>query len=300
MYNFADIEQKIEVLLKIEILGSGGAALTPRPFCDCKICTEARAKGGKYARYGPCYFIHDYHLLIDTPEEIALTLNRSHIKRIEHAIYSHWHPDHTGGMRVFEANGINWRWPHEGHCTQVYLPEIVAQDFKNWLGLDEQLNYLQHREVLNPIRMEADDKIVIEDLTITPYLIDIGYVYAFLFQVDGKNVLIAPDETFGWQPSPDLPELDVLIIPAGLFEFHPLTGDRLIPVEHPVLEHEATFRQTLNEILPHLKAQRTFLMHLEPCVISYDDALTLNKKLAAEYPHLGEITFAYDQQIIEV
>ena len=47
-------------------------------------------------------------MLIDTPEDINIALNKFDVKSIDNVLYRHWHPDHTLGMRVFEQIKINW------------------------------------------------------------------------------------------------------------------------------------------------------------------------------------------------
>ncbi len=286
--------------MKIEILGSGGATVTPRPFCNCEVCQQAYQQGIPYSRMGPAYFIHDANLLIDTPEEISPMLVRSQIERVEAATYSHWHPDHTSGIRVFEANLPVWKWPPRPYCTPIYLPPKVADDFKEWLDLEERATYLQGRGVLRLTHLAEEETFSIKDITIRPILLDVGYVYAFLLSDDRANVLIAPDELFQWQPPDDLPPLDLLIVPMGLFEFHPFTGERTIPADHPVLESEATFRQTL-EIIRKINTRQTILAHIEEVnSLGYDDYVKLSEKLAHEQPDLGPVSFAYDQQKVEI
>src|SRR5207253_5137771 len=108
-------------VMRIEILGSGGAIPTPRAGCSCAVCVEARAKGVPYARTGPSVFVHDLALLIDTPEESNLQLNRAGITRVAAALYSHWHPDHTAGRRIFETLNLDFRaWPRHPETTDVY------------------------------------------------------------------------------------------------------------------------------------------------------------------------------------
>lgn len=286
--------------MKIEILGSGGATLTPRPFSQSQVSQIARAKGHPYTRMGPAYFIHDIELLIDTPEEIAIQIERSGIQRIKSAIYSHWHPDHTSGIRLWEANTRLWTYPPERLCTDIYLPAKVAADFQHWIGLEERLGYLEKTlKVVRRVVVGEGETFQCGDIIIQPILLSVGYVYAFLFYQADKIVLIAPDETFGWQPQ-DLPPLDLAIIPAGLFEFNPFTNERIIPDGHPILSEEATFENTLG-MLERLKPKQTILAHIEEVNgLDYDDFIRLSDKLAAERPDLGPITFAYDRQIIEV
>jgi phosphoribosyl 1,2-cyclic phosphate phosphodiesterase len=60
---------KVGRTMKIEILGSGGAVITPKPFCSCGMCEEALIEGGAYNRTGPSVFLHDANILFDTPED---------------------------------------------------------------------------------------------------------------------------------------------------------------------------------------------------------------------------------------
>lgn len=285
--------------MKIEILGSGGATLTPRPFSTSRVSVEAREKGAPYSRMGPAYFVHDAALLIDTPEEIGPMLTWAGIQRVEAAVYSHWHPDHTSGLRVFEANYTFWDWPPHPMPTRVYLPPQVAADCRQWLGLEKRLAYLESRNVIQITRLANDEAFQVGSIQVQPLLLAVGYVYAFLIQDDATKVLIIPDETFGWHPPDDLPALDVVIMPAGLFAFDPFNGERLIPAAHPVLQSEATFRQTL-QMVAALPAKEVILSHLEePNGLSYDDYLRLAEQLAGTHPDLPPITFAYDHQIID-
>ena len=91
--------------MKVEILGSGGASATPRPGCACRVCVEARERGVPYSRMGPSLFVHGPNVLFDTPEESRLQLDRSTVTKIAACFYSHWHPDHTMGRRVWEDVG---------------------------------------------------------------------------------------------------------------------------------------------------------------------------------------------------
>jgi phosphoribosyl 1,2-cyclic phosphate phosphodiesterase len=286
--------------LRIEILGSGGASIIPRPFCTCRVCVEAREKGVPYSRGGPCYFIHDINLLIDSPEDIGGLLVRSAIERVDHLLYSHWHPDHTMGIRFVESNYTPWQWPPHPHNTQVYLPQQVAEDFKRYLGLAEQMAYFSERGYITPHYLTDGQTLSIADITIQPFRVAEAYVYAFLFSQNGKHILIAPDELYQWSPPDWLPPLELAILPAGLMEFNPFTDERIIPSDHPVLGHEATFVQTL-EMVRQLKAKQTILGHLaEPDGLSYDDHTRLAQRLAQKQAELGVVSFAFDQQIIEI
>jgi phosphoribosyl 1,2-cyclic phosphate phosphodiesterase len=286
-------------MLRIEFLGTGGALSTPRAGCDCRICAEARARGVPYSRNGPAIFVHGPDLLIDTPEDIGHSLNRANIKRIGAVTWSHWHPDHTAGMRIFEALNVRlWDWPPQPVCTPVFIPQGVQADFEQWMGLAEQIDYLgsQHG-LIKPAVVPDGGAFDLDGVTVEPLRLPAAAakVYAFILSEGDKRVLIAPDELHGWEPPDDLGHFDLAILPMGLCEFDPLTGARRIPAEHPILGLEATFRQTL-EMVRALDADKTIFVHIEePDQQSYDDLMTVQRELQRQQPDLGKVSFAFDR-----
>jgi phosphoribosyl 1,2-cyclic phosphate phosphodiesterase len=287
--------------LRLEVLGSAGAVATPRPGCSCRVCIEARAKGVPYSRTGPSVFVHDVALLVDTPEESREQLVRAGIGAVRTCVYSHWHPDHVMGRRVFEANFDFRGWPPEAKRTtrtRVLLPERVARDFRAYLGTWEHLEFLAER--LGVVELEVIPEgaaVDVEGLRLSPIALTQDYVYAFLLEHDGRRVLVAMDELYGWRPA-DLGRLDLAYLPQGLAEHHPLTGERRLAAEHRVLQVEATFPQTL-EIVRALDAKRVVLHHIEEMDgLTHDDLLAVAAKVRADEGL--EIEFAYDTMIVEV
>jgi phosphoribosyl 1,2-cyclic phosphate phosphodiesterase len=236
-------------------------------------------------------------VLIDTPEEIKDQLNRSGVKKIAACFYSHWHPDHVMGRRVWEMNR-DWRnWPPQHQRTDVYLPQQVAADFRQRLGSWEHFAFLEHEGLVQVIELSDGEAVQIGGVEIRPFRLAEDYVYAFLFDHDGRRALIAPDELLGWSPPDDLSGIDLAVLPMGILEFDPFTGVRQIPEEHSVLRFEATFRQTL-EIVGKLDAERVLLTHIEePDGLSYDDLRRLEAQIRDDGRDIG---FAYDTLVVEV
>ena len=284
--------------MRIEILGSGGATTTPRPGCNCRVCREARAKGIPYSRSGPSLFLHGSDILIDTPEESKDQLNRSQVTNINACFYSHWHPDHVMGRRVFETRNVDWRnWPPRQQQTDIYLPQQVAIDFRQWLASWDHLAFMEKQGTVRLIELVDGDDVRFGETRVSPFRLAEDYVYAFLVETPTSRVLLALDETLGWMPPDDMRGVDLAILPMGVVEFDPFSGERLVPVDHPILRHEVTFGQTL-EIVEALGARRTILSHIEePDGLSYDDLLRLQQTLAAEG---REIEFAFDGMMIDV
>jgi phosphoribosyl 1,2-cyclic phosphate phosphodiesterase len=83
----------------------------------------------------------------------------------------------------------------------------------------------------------------------------------------------------------------------GIAEFHPLTGERLIAEEHPVLAAEATFLETL-AIVEAIAPRRVVMTHIEESDgLSHDDLA----KVAVRMRQQGvDLTFAHDTMTVDV
>lgn len=283
--------------MQVEFLGTGGAITTPRPGCTCRVCVQARARGVPYSRAGPSLFVHGPDVLIDTPEEIKDQLNRSRVGSIRACFYSHWHPDHVMGRRVWEALNQDWRaWPPKHQPTPIYLPQQVGRDFRTTLGSWEHFAFMEGQGLVRLVELADGESVVLGDTRIQPFRLAEDYVYAFLFEGDGKRVLIAPDELLGWTPPEQVRGVELAVLPMGVAEFDPLTGDRRILRDHPVLKTEATFTETLR-IIEMLGARRVVLTHIEEMDgLTHDDLQELERRLLREGRN---IAFAFDTLLVE-
>ena len=285
--------------MKVEILGSGGATASPAPGCACRVCTEARERGLPYARTGPSLFVHGPNVLFDTPEESRLQLDRSTVTEIAACFYSHWHPDHTMGRRVWESvGGRNFRiWPPDPattNRTEIYLPEQVVLDFSDHRGIREHFDFLESRGFVRVHELRDGETVRLGEVEIRPFRLHEDYVYAFELTGGGKRLLVAMDELHDWEPPPELRGADLAVLPMGLHELDPFTGERRIHEDHPVLRFEATFEQTLG-IVDALEAKRVVLSHIEEVDgLGHDDL----ERLAARVGR--NITIAYDTMVVEV
>jgi phosphoribosyl 1,2-cyclic phosphate phosphodiesterase len=287
--------------VRVEILGSGGAATVPRPACRCRVCVEARERGVPYARTGPSVFVHGPDVVFDTPEESKLQLDRAGLEHVGACFYSHWHPDHTMGRRVWETRNGDFRtWPSDAKrslVTDVYLPEQVAADHRRWLGGMSHLEFMRDRGWIRIHELADGDTVELAGVTIRPFRLAEDYVYAFELSGGGRRLLLAMDELNGWVPPAHLRDCDVAVLPMGICEHDPFTGERRIHPDHPVLRYEATFAETL-AVVERLAAGRVVLSHVEEMDgLSYGDLLRLEHRLRDDgLP----VTFAYDGMTVDV
>ena len=288
--------------MRVEILGSGGAATIPRPGCRCRVCVEARELGGRSVRTGPSTFVHGPNIIFDTPEESKLQLERAGIGEIAACFYSHWHPDHTMGKRVWETRNGDFRtWPREAKqplVTDIYLPEQVARRLPQ-MARQHGAPRVHARARLDPHSRARGRRDVVDvgGVTVRPFRLAEDYVYAFELTEGNRRLLVAMDELNGWSPPDEIIGCDVAVLPMGICEFDLFTGDRLIHEEHPVLVFEATFAETLG-IVDELDAGQVVLSHVEEMdCISYGELLQVEERLRREGRN---VTFAWDGMTVDV
>jgi phosphoribosyl 1,2-cyclic phosphate phosphodiesterase len=181
--------------------------------------------------------------------------------------------------------------------TDVYLPEQVAADFDTYLGGSEHLAYLEDVGVIRIHVVPDGQHVTIDGATVTPFRLAERYVYAFLVEQAGMRVLIAPDELVGWSPPAWLEGIDMAVLPMGMCEHDPFTGERKIPADHPLLKQEMRFPETL-DVLRSMRPKRVVLSHIEEGDDPGPEAL---ERLATRLRRDGlPITFAHDTMRIEV
>jgi phosphoribosyl 1,2-cyclic phosphate phosphodiesterase len=286
--------------MKIEILGSGGAVTTPKPFCGCDVCTQARLGDAKHSRWGPCVFLHGPDILFDTPEEIFPQLNRSTIRGIEACFYSHWHPDHTAGKRVFEMNKDWVGFPPQNKTTKVVLTETVAKTFDVFLGLSGQFEYLRASGLIDLEVIPDSAPYAVGDYAVTPVQLGQDFVFGFDIAGGGKRVLVIMDELKLWNPPPRVlaAQYDLVYLPLGVVDVNPLTGVRSIDPNHSIFESEQTLAETLDYV-NSLSSKAFLLGHVEePDGIGFEMGERLGR-------HCSQVTgknvaLAFDTMLVEI
>jgi phosphoribosyl 1,2-cyclic phosphate phosphodiesterase len=266
----------------------------PKPLCQCRICQEARKRGIPYARTGPSAFLHDINLLIDTPAEIAVQLNRSHIRSIDYLILTHLDPDHVEGLRVVEQITLDFRswraYPEKQIC--LLLPERLGERIRE---IRSQYGPLVdfYRQSGFVRLMLFQGEIQINDVRITAIPVDRGLQVAFVyvFEKSGHKIVYAPCDC---KPFPEhrneVQGPDLLAIQPGIFQTG-LKHQFKYPADHISSTTLYTFEQTL-ELAARIRATEVLFVHLEEYWNrSYDDYCALES---------DSMKFAYDGMQIQV
>ncbi|OQB25476.1 MAG: carbon-phosphorus lyase complex accessory protein [Firmicutes bacterium ADurb.Bin182] len=282
--------------MKFQILGSGGCVSTPKPLCGCGVCKEAREKGTPYSRCGCSLYFYDLNLLVDTPEDIGVALNRADIKAVDHILYSHWDPDHTMGIRVMEHLRLEWLSYYEGIIPENPVILFADPGVMNDLNLirNRQGAFLNYYENLGLIkRFEVMDSIDIAGVRIT--LVSVPKrkaVSVFAFEKDGRKLIYAPCDCRPFPYDIVFYNADVLII-GNTFVGDVLKNGKIIDKDHP-LRSELHSMEDVLAIKDRFNIKRVIVTHIEEdWGKSFDDY----KELEKEYEN---VTFAYDGLVIEL
>lgn len=290
--------------MKLTILGSGGATLTPRPGCGCKICKQAREEGVPYSRTGPSLFLEDINLLFDTPEEISHQLNRENILEVDYIFYSHWDPDHTLGMRIVEQFGMYWLVAYvdgkgPSKKIKIYaLPQVMKdlKEIKNKFG--PYFGYYEKKGLISTATLEENKPFKIKDIEIIPVpLKDISGKTStiFIIQQKDKKIIYAPCDI---KPFPkheeSFKDADILII-GGVIPEGKLKDGYIVPEDNELRKELFSFKEFL-ELIDNLNIKRTIVTHIEEeWGRSFDDYKRIEKENKKH-----SIEFAYDGMVVEL
>lgn len=285
--------------MKFNLLGSGGATKFPRPTCFCKLCEKARRLGIPYARTGPSLYLYDEQILFDTPEEIADQLNREKIKKVSHIFYTHWHPDHTQGMRIFEHlgcsdRGEDGRESNPREPIMVCLPNDVLEDFRRYC---HYLFFFEDRGWMIIKKVFDRKKVKIGQVFVTPLNLGRGKDRvrdAYLIEKNDKRVVYAPCSIYGLKVDRFYQNLDLLFIETGWFGDTQKIRAKLAK-DHGWQDH-VSFEENL-ELVKKIKPKRTILMHLEGTRhVDYDQM----KEKIKPHDKMLNLEIAYDGMILNV
>ncbi len=251
--------------MEITILGSGGCMVIPKPCCGCRICEEARQKGVPYERTGPSAFIHGENILIDTPAEISVQLNRCKINRVDYLMFSHLDPDHVEGFRVVEQISLDFRtWKaYPEKRIRLVLPEYLRDRLKKIRSAyGPLLDYYEAQGFVETTSFRTGVKL--GSVNVTAIGVDRGSQIAFVyvFEKNGVRVVYAPCDIRPFPENrPEVADADLLIIQPGIFETG-LKHGFVYPGRHISRTTLYTFEETL-ELSRRIGARRVLFVHLE-------------------------------------
>lgn len=269
--------------MKLIILGSGGAIPTPRPFCQCELCKLAR-KNQNYKRNSSSAFIEEIKTLIDCPEDIGDSLNRQNIKEIDRILITHWHPDHTFGLRVVLEAHFDFIENKPKKCIEICIGKKVYETLKERFPA---INY--YTDVIKVAKIKIIEHK--EELKFGEIIIQVvGYSgkesnwYAFLIKNREKKILYSSCDTLHFEKYAEFKDLDLWVTECGIFS-------------HDKVKSEISFPDLIKRI-KEIKPKKTLLVHIEEVELQSWGFDYLDK-LKEEYKDL-KIDFSHDGLVIDL
>lgn len=258
--------------IKLNFIGTGGFIRIPKACCNCKICKEARIKKGRFERLGQSLFIERENILFDTPEDINTELNKQKIKEVHHIFFTHWHPDHTNGIRIIETLDINRK---KGKVI-VYLTRRLLKDFKKMVP---QLFYFEKQGFC---KIKIIKEVKIGKLKIKAIGLKNRFMHGFLISDRKNKVFFCPCHSKEIPILKELNRLNLLIMNLGEF------SDKTSEVTN--------FYQDNLRLIEELKPKKVVLTHIEEFFNkSYTDYNNLENQYKSK-----SLSFAYDGMKLKI
>lgn len=254
---------------------------TPRPFCQCKVCKKAR-KFEKYKRNSSSIFIKDINTVIDCGEDIADALNRQDIKQVDNLFITHWHPDHTFGLRHLIESNYNFRTSKPNRTVNIYVPERVYETLKKRFPVIEYYINVQKTGILHLIKDGDEIKIGGVSITVIGYNGKESDTYAYLIEMNNKKVLYSPCDTISFDNYKNFKDLDILINECGLFSD---------------IKTEISFDDLMKR-LKETRPKKTILTHIEEIEVNVWGEKHL-KHMKKKYSNIS-FEFAHDGMKIKL
>lgn len=179
--------------MKIKYLGTGAAERIPGIFCKCKLCQNARKKGGKEIRT-QSQFIIDDQLLIDFPGDSYLHMLRDDLdfSQFSYLLLSHWHSDH------FYGEDLAYRMRDYADGVDNLLTVYGNKDVKKFYDRAFQLESRQDADRLCYHEIKAYQKFTIENYVIHSLPAKHGWFQedCFIFAIDdGQKVFLSTHDS---------------------------------------------------------------------------------------------------------
>jgi phosphoribosyl 1,2-cyclic phosphate phosphodiesterase len=280
--------------MKLVVLGSGGSQPTPKVGCDCRTCQAARLEmrrdpKSRHVRTGPSLWLPEHGILIDTPEEsnAQLNLHADGALNLAHVLWSHFHPDHTAGVRTVEFIA---RWGSNG------VPTHLPEDLETSLLELNLFQFAVQRHHLKIHRVCDREAFKLGDLSVT-MLRHSGEMpmYSFLLEDTNSRFLYNPDHVMTLDLV-GLENLDAAIVQVGLMP----DGSQsfILPPDHPARKVLLPL-ETICENAAKLGWKKLFFTHLYETIRLFPEEYdALSTKLSEQFGL--EIGFCFDGMTLEL
>lgn len=176
--------------MKVLFLGTGASEGIPGVFCTCRICENARKKGGKEKRLRTSVLIDGVMMVDISPDLLSVSQNRNlKLNELKHLLITHSHSDH---LNAEDIGSRKWFWAKNPklETLEVYGNEVPVSMVKAKLE--------EYRSEHTATFQEVQDRVPFKvgDYTVTPFAVEHMLnetCFTYLIEKDGKTYFHGTD-----------------------------------------------------------------------------------------------------------
>ena len=163
--------------------GTAAAEGIPCAFCGCKVCKQARKKGGKYMRTRSQVLIDDTLLIDFNADTYAHTLRYGFdMSKLEHLLITHTHADHFY-LDEFCNRGINF-------AKELPIETLTVYGSEDIVAKSERVQYLEKQNRVRFVSIAPYQTQEIAGVRVTAIPAEHGTEHPFVY------ILEKDDKTF--------------------------------------------------------------------------------------------------------
>jgi phosphoribosyl 1,2-cyclic phosphate phosphodiesterase len=273
-------------------------------MCDCSICVEARERGAPYARRGYGLFLHDVNGLIDAAESAPANLTRWGIDELEYVFLTHWHPDHTHGLRVLSMRPTETR---EGEtfvdAKRRTAPTVVTTRavYERTVEAVSALEFFVSKGYAD-VHFLDDEPLYANGVRVSalPYPLEPDgppEATGFLFEQDETSLAVVADDARHFVEETLPSDLDVAVFESGHFTHGP-EGTR---IRSPELETDDLAHEEVLDRVRRVDPERAYLSHFgHHYRRGHDDYRRLAERYRKDADVPDGVQFAHDGLTVDL
>ena len=148
--------------------GTGAAQAIPSPFCTCRVCQNAREKGGREIRRRSMFRISEEMCIDLGPDAVAQAISFGDLTQLRHVLVTHMHLDHFsyGVMEVRRLSHEGGDWP-----LHYYLTDKAYEAVKMFMTdsfVKELTEKMLQKGIVEFHRLEYGKTSAISNTEVTP------------------------------------------------------------------------------------------------------------------------------------
>jgi phosphoribosyl 1,2-cyclic phosphate phosphodiesterase len=259
--------------LTITVLGSGGNSPIPTPTCRCRICERAREEGIPEARHGNSLYLEELSAMVDAPEYVYENLEREDVDDLEYLFLTHWHPDHSAGLRVVQSRSMERMFTDPGYglidAARENRPTLVTtrRVYERTCEVYDGLRHFVEDVGFAETHFLDEEPLSIDGTTVEaiPYTLsgnDDMDATAFLLEDEETTVLLATDDARYLDESALPDHIDFAVFECGYFHETPDGTPILTEGDEAILADEFTHAEVMERVR-RLDPDRTLLTEIE-------------------------------------